>query len=310
MKKRKQHYVWEHYLKAWAVDGHVWCRRGESVFRASTENVAHRRDFYRLKEMSSFDLECVEMLISQMPERRRDLVRGWIPHFQLFFDIKRAWEATGRHNRKMEEFLDTTINNLEEDLHESIEQEAIPLLAALRDGDAGVLNDDASFIAFSRFIATQSLRTPGVARRVVERAGATIPGFNVEASWGLLRTILATNVGANLYAGRGNLRLVFLDTVAGLELVTGDQPIVNVRGSQAGGDPPTELEYYYPLMPTRAVLLNFDYSSALRERRTLTEAEGEAYNRMIFVKSDEQIYASSERPLVDIHTPAANSPRP
>ncbi len=310
MKKRKQHYVWEHYLKAWAVGGQVWCRRGESVFRANTGNVGHRRDFYRLKEMSSEDLQLVEMLISQMTEPLRILARGWIPHFQQIFEIKRAWEANGRSDRELEECLDIAINNMEEDIHESIEEKAVPLLAALRDGDASVLDNDGQFIDFARFIAAQSLRTPGVARRIAERVQRTTPVFQVKATLGLLRTIFSTNLGASLYAGRRKLRLVFLDSPVGTELVTGDQPIVNTRGTGGeAGPPPTELEYYYPVTPTRALLLDFDHTKAVREKRTLTEGEVEEYNRMIFVRSDEQIYARSEEHLA-IHMPAANRNTP
>jgi len=66
MKKRKHHYVWEHYLKAWETGGKVWCARGEKIFPSSTENIAHSRDFYRLKELSDSDVDLVKRLIASM----------------------------------------------------------------------------------------------------------------------------------------------------------------------------------------------------------------------------------------------------
>ena len=39
MKKRKQHYVWEHYLQAWTIDDKIWCQMGDRRFNTSTENV-------------------------------------------------------------------------------------------------------------------------------------------------------------------------------------------------------------------------------------------------------------------------------
>ena len=70
MKKRKHHYVWEHYLDAWATDGQIWCRRADKYFPTSTENVGQRRDFYRLKELSDGDVAFVERLIMRMGGNR------------------------------------------------------------------------------------------------------------------------------------------------------------------------------------------------------------------------------------------------
>ena len=181
MKKRKQHYVWQHYLKAWAVDGSVWCQRGEARFRASTDKIANEAHFYRLKEMSALDLRFIEALIDRMGQHLREGARGWIPSFRVFHQIKRQYEASGQKNPELEAHLDEALNNLEEDMHASIEGEAVPLLAALRAEDATPLDDDDMFIRFARFIAAQQLRTPGMRRRWIE-AGAILPGFNAEAS--------------------------------------------------------------------------------------------------------------------------------
>src|SRR5262249_41463334 len=117
MKKRKQHYVWEHYLKAWAVDGRVWCQRGDSRFRASTDKVANEAHFYRLKEMSALDFQFIEALIDKMGEHLREGARGWIPHFRDIHEIKRKYEASGQSNPELEACLDEAIHDLEEDMH-------------------------------------------------------------------------------------------------------------------------------------------------------------------------------------------------
>lgn len=296
-KKRKHHFVWEHYLKAWGVNGKVWCQRGETRFPASTENLAHRRDFYRLKEMSARDFEVVELLISRMGEHLQELARGWLPHFRIFHEIKRAYEASGQSNRELEDELDRSINDLEEDLYASVEDKAVPLLAALRERDGSVLKDDEQSVYFAWFIAMQYMRTPRIMRSASKIK--EIPGFNAEASWGLLRTILATTLGWSLYAQRQATRLTFLEVPRGVELLTGDQPIVNTRAGRSHGDmPPEDLELYYPLTPTLAVLMAFDQGSFASERREMTVEGVGNYNRMIAAMADEQIYARSENALL------------
>jgi hypothetical protein len=304
-KKRRQHYVWKHYLRAWATRGRLWCQRGGKRFPSSVEDVANRRDFYRLKEMSAQDISVVQGLISRMAEHLQELARGWIPHFSRFHEIKREYEATGKTNRELEDLLDVTINNLEEDLHSAVEGKTVVILKALRRGDRSILDDDEKFVDFAHFLGMQYMRTPGIMRRAID-AGSLMPGFNSEAAWGLIRTILATNLGFSLNAQRHGMRLTFLDTPPGVELITGDQPIVNARGGdRASETPPTELELYYPLTPTRALLMDFDATSAVTERRTLTVADTAAYNEMIVAMSDEQIYGRTEAALVAASAGAA-----
>ena len=50
---KKQHYVWEFYLKAWRFEGNkVWCNRNGNVFNTSTENVAQERRFYEITPLT------------------------------------------------------------------------------------------------------------------------------------------------------------------------------------------------------------------------------------------------------------------
>jgi hypothetical protein len=300
MEKRRQHYVWQHYLEAWATNGQVWCSTRGNTFPASTEKVANERDFYRLKEMSERDFQVVDALIGRMTEPLQALARGWFPHFRVFHDAKRAYEGSGQSNPELEAYLDETINNLEEDLHGSIEQKAIPLLAKLREADTRFLdNDDDATIHFFWFIGMQYMRTPRMARDVVASA-REIPGFNAEAAWGLLRTILGTNLAQSYYLRRRVLRLTFLDAPADTEFITGDQPIINVRAvglPEGQGPAEGELELYYPLTPKRAMLIAFDATELTTEQRSLTAEETTTYNAMIVSKSHQQVYARTEDAL-------------
>ncbi len=137
-----------------------------------------------------------------------------------------------------------------------------------------------------------------MARDVVEAARG-IPGFNAEAAWGLMRTIFATNLGHGFYVRRGTLRLTFLEGPTDSEFVTGDQPILNLRAvGLPEGEPPDDVELYYPLSPTRALLIGFDATTPTTNRRHLTAAETAAYNEMIVNASYEQVYARTQEALV------------
>lgn len=297
MKKRKHHYVWEFYLRGWATNGQVWCQHAGKRFSASTENVGHQRDFYRLKEMSPYDLQVVEtVIVAAIDERLRPLARSWTLYFQRLFELKRMHEESGEPNPELEKLLDATINDLEEDLHASIEDGAVPILTALRAGDDSLLRTEEGGLLFARFMAAQYLRTPGIKGRVTKSLG-DIPGFNAEAAFGLIRIMLSTSLGWSFYASRRTLRVAFLQASGDATFVTGDQPAINTRSAKDQDVPPTKLELYYPLRPTLALSMNFDAEAALTERNTLSLEQVMEYNRRIANSAHEQIYAQSAAAL-------------
>jgi len=306
-KKRKHHYVWEHYLRAWASDGRkIWCRRSNGdCFLTSTENVAQSRDFYRLREVSELTIRFIEALIDQCPEPLvRDAARGWIPGFRLFFKLQRASLAWGMNNPKLAAELDRAINDLEEEIHTDIEGAAIPLLAALRNADASFLDENARAIEFTRFIAFQHMRTRHMMKSVMRSLGGSeiMPGLNLEPAWGLLRTVMATNLTFSFFMRLRSTQLSFLDSGPGTEFITTDQPTINTFAIPGATTAPTELEFYYPLSPGRALLWTFDRSPFAVHRRQLTDDETLAFNRLIAARSGDQVYAATERALLQAST--------
>ena len=297
-KKRRQHYVWKHYLGAWASGSQVWCQRQGRRFRTSTDNVANRQDFYRLKEMRDRDLAIVKLLvIDRVAPNLQPLIRGWIPYFRDLHRLMRLYESLGRKDAEVEAALDVAINNLEEELHARIEGKGVPILAALRARDASILDGQGHNIDFFWYLAVQYFRTAGMARAVTQ-ALSEVPDFNADAAWGLMRTCFATTTGYSFFSGRGNLRMTFLEAQVGAEFITGDQPLINVRAKNLpAGTAPTEVELYYPLGPSLALLMDFQHPRAVRDQVQLTLDEVSGYNQLMFQSSTEQVYAASEDAL-------------
>ena len=146
----------------------------------------------------------------------------------------------------------------------------------------------------------QYFRTPHLGKAAV-KALSGLPDFNVEASWGLMRTIYATNMGAALLGHRQTIKFTFLSAQPGNEFIAGDQPLINMRAVDLPeGTAPTETELYYPLSPTLALLMDLDHSRNDSERQVLTAEEVRAYNRKIAKESEEQVFAASEAVLNDL----------
>ncbi|EAZ92311.1 DUF4238 domain-containing protein [Crocosphaera chwakensis] len=299
MKKRRQHYVWRHYLEAWASNGNLWCHRlGKNVFSTSTQNVANERDFYRLREMSEFDLLVVKKLaIEPLASDLREIAEGWIPHFTFLFKLKRKYQETG--SPEFKDVLDEYINNLEEDMLAGLEQRAIPFLESLRNEDPNLLTDAEKSIFHTWFLASQYFRTPTMLESMTSVL-KKIPDFNAEASFGLMRTIFSCNVGRSLWLGRKTLRVTFLRANS-IPFITGDQPMVNMKAiNLEPGVSPQELELYYPVSPSLGVLFDFDAPCRSSTTKLLTTEEVRVYNQVIAKKSKRQIYGINRASIEDV----------
>ena len=285
-------------MEAWAPDGQLWCRHGDKLFPASTQNVAHERDFYRLQEMSAYDLAVVhELAIKPLEPDLRKIAEGWIPHFTVFFDIKRKYEDTG--SDELHRALDEYINNLEEDMLGGLEKRAIPLLDDLRNKGPTIFADPEEAVFHTWFLAAQYFRTSSMFANVTQVL-RSVPGFNAEASFGLMRTIYSCNVGRALWLRRHTLRLTYLRSEVA-PLVTGDQPIVNMRANDLEpGTPPQELELYYPVSPRLGVLLDFDASDPGCFTKQLSKEESDELNMAIARRSKQQLYGATRESLADL----------
>lgn len=305
MRKRRHHFVWRHYLDAWAnSNGRVWCqRRGGTPFLATTGDLGLRKDFYQLKEMSDTDLKIVELIvIGQMPDPyAREVARGWIPMFRDIFRLRDAAQQLGATSTELDIEIEAAISNLEEDLHADIESEAIPVLDALRLGNATVLEDAETYMRFARFLGAQYTRTPRLLANM-QQAFAEMPEFNLPAAWGLMRTIFAMNIGGQIFVRRASSNLCFLDAGPSSQFIAGDQPMVNFGSTE-------RLELYYPLTPKRALKLTLDHERCSVESRALTDAETSAHNKRICNVCEEQLYAASEATLVELDKPTIDAER-
>jgi hypothetical protein len=63
--------------------------------------------------------------------------------------------------------------------------------------------------------------------------------------------LLAMNVARSLFLGRSRIQVSFLSYPGNAELITADQPLINMRGNDVREGLPTEFELYFPLSPEK-----------------------------------------------------------
>ena len=278
--KKRQHYVWKKYLKPWTVDGRIWCKRGDSLFNTSPENVAQEKFFYYAEPLNDAEFAVVQGVISRAhPTARATLKRN--------LDLYRAASETTEHSRR----------NYIEDYHSLVENGAKDCLDSLGQKDRSFLQDTTKKAQFCYFVGLQQMRT----KKTFESAVAALRGTHAPAELGgeldfarmepVFSLIFADVVG-NWIHSKG--RFVFLECQAGGEFITCDQPVFNIHSRTDQLAPVLKFELLYPISPVVAVLITDNESE---NDRTIDVVECSRLNHRIYLESHELLFARQRESL-------------
>ncbi len=176
------------------------------MFRTDSTNIAVMRDFYRLPLLSEEDEEFIKRFIDSTctaSEMLKDLNRGWLKIIAAPSRLRRLLTRAGMLDPAIEAEIERVEIQSEENLHGSIESDAVRLIDALKNGRAQIWSndDDARDLAF--FLSLQHLRTKKLRDDFL---GGFPEGAIRDAAarcWPILRFILATNLGwSSLFGAR------------------------------------------------------------------------------------------------------------
>jgi len=294
MKKRRQHYVWQHYLNPWTTDKKLWCLREGKIFPSVTNNIGHERDFYRVEELTESDIEYVRKLsVDPSVGLLKTANEGWIATFQMAFEYRKQFIGLGLPLESINEEMDVVLNNIEENFLAHIEGESIKYLDFLRSGSIEFFGVEDDKMTFCHNLCIQYLRTKNIKQSILSNMSSIpqINHINIDACWGVMKHIYATNIAFALITNPP----VILNVAPGDELITGDQPVINTFAASAGkNNMPTDTEFYYPISPSIALLITSDPAYRAVDSVLITVKEVEEYNRAMYEMSYEQIYARSK----------------
>ncbi len=260
--------------------------------------IAQSRDFYRLKELTIREINLIkEAFIDISPDHLKELNAEWIKIFNHIFEARKMLEQHKLFDEQWNDFIDVVCNNLEEEIHATIESESTKYLALLLNEDISFINTD-DYFDFLHFLTTQYFRTNKAQSNVLSIADGVIENINLEAVWSIVRHIIATNFAWNLYIRRDTMKLYLLKNTTSTELITGDQPIINTF---AIGRPANQLvdnlELYYPLSPNLAILLSDRLLEHKQKTVKLRKQDVNSYNEKIAKNSHSQIYSFAQSSL-------------
>lgn len=301
-KKRQQHYVWRYYLTSWTDGlGQLVCLRNGKLFLANPKNIAKERDFYRLRKLSQKEiLIIVKGFIKGMGtelSQIKDLL--WLNDCISPFRQKEELERKGEWDNEKEKAFDVEINNFAEDFHSDKEDKALPYLNHLKNSNIDFLNSEEDKFQFMFFICLQYMRT-NMLKNNIQKSAKTgqnqkpIDPTLIDNIWSVLYVIFARRCAEGI-CSRKSYRFLILKNNNTIPFITGDQPVINTRTDYSVYTEAEELELYYPLTPSLALLITTSRDGNKDQSiLEVQEDEVKVYNDLIFKASHELIFANDE----------------
>ena len=294
LKKRRHHYVWRYYLRSWAKDEKIWCKRDTSVFHTNLVNVAQMRDFYKIYELTETEYEFLTGLTEyKSHELQKELNKFWVDIAARVTRVRKTGKKLGINTPEFHGDIDTYLTNSGEEIQTKIEEIGLQFLQCMNARDLSFYLDEHKCVDFMLFISVQYVRTNTIKSNLLARE-ALPKSIDFDAVWAIAQYILATNMSLSLYMDRREYQLVLIENRTDVPFITTDQPLINLRDTHSSKtDEVKELEIYYPLSPTLAMLLSQAPSVSLQPNTT----EVVKLNSLMVEKANQQIFGPSEESI-------------
>jgi hypothetical protein len=294
MVKTNQHYVPRLYLKAWSVNGKIWCLKNGRIREESLRRVASEDLFYRLQDLTAEDVFLIKKFVI---ERSTKIVQ---PLHLLVLDTflmpLMAKKILSPSDPRCDE-LNEIICNTEENFHSEIERDLEKFLALMLVGDVDFFGHEGESMKFLLSITVQYMRTKRIREAMVSDVSIVIDGADMRRSWNVMSHLFAITMAHSFHCEKAKYRLAILENSSGVPFITGDQPVINLHANLQTSAAPTKCELFYPLSPRRAMLMLEKPTGLPSGKVAASLQQVEGYNDLIVKNSDGQIFAESKQSL-------------
>lgn len=312
--KRAHHYVWQHYLLAWANESQqISCydKNQNKLYVTNTKNTAQQRDFYQLNELTIEDLFYIKSLAcinkTTQPDIKESL-SSWNQIYEMLFAIQQLFEYFKKSKDGNNQILELLKKKLQfeaiENFHCVFEDVGIKYLDLIRQMDISFFDDPICKAEFLLFLSMQYVRTEKMQssiRQIMSKDGkndiAIQKAFGklvnpisstIDNHWNLISCNYAVSYSRDI----SNHSVILLINNSGTDFITSDQPIINVDSLS---NPITKLDFYYPVSPKLAILV-FDNSTKKLNNpvQELSDEDVIQYNNLMIRMSSKFVYSVPE----------------
>lgn len=300
--KKSQHYVWRTYLRAWTKNEQIWSflRIQNKVINTNLMNVAQSNYYYQLADINSFEEKILKEFINKSPKSVQGLQTDFLSMFTIHTKLRKAFE-TSKSQKILEEIRKIEINSME-NAHSLIEKSGEKLIACKTFEDLKFIEISNSRFDTVIFLCFQYFRTKNLRERIKKtyKIDKTFPALNI---WNIMSFFLALNT-AEYISLNPKTRFVFIENHTAEKFLSTDQPAINLQSDKVDETGAVvDLELYYPLSPTTALLIDFKNNS--KERCQSMQIKEEMvcwFNSKMINNSENFIFSENKEQLEKLIT--------
>jgi len=292
--KKSQHYVWRNYLRAWANNEQIWSflRKQNKVISTNLQNVAQSNYYYKLNDINDFEEKILKDFIRKSPESVQAWQHDFLSMFTIHTKLKKAFNKS-KSQEILEEIKKIEINSME-NAHTRIEYSGEKLIACRTFEDLKFIEQPNSRFDAIMFLCFQYFRTKNLKNRI----NSSFPAFNI---WNILSFFMALNT-AEYISLNPKTRFLFIKNTASKALICSDQPVINLQSDKVDENGEVlDLEFYYPLSPNSAVVIDFNNNGKERSQNIeIKEDLVNWYNGKIIADFDNFIFSNDKTQLDEL----------
>lgn len=309
--KRAHHYVWQHYLSAWANQNkQISCydKNQDKAYVTNTKNTAQQKDFYQLNELTTEDLFYIKSLACINKTTQLDIkesLSAWNQIYEMLFAIQQLLKYSKNSKNGVSPALELLKKKLQfetiENFHCAFEDAGIKYLDMVRDQDLSFFDNPNCKEEFLLFLSMQYVRTEKMQsniRQVLSNDGkndvALQKAFGrlvhpisstINKHWNLIACNYAVSYSREIL----NHSIRLLVNNSDIDFITSDQPVIN---TDSLSNPITKLDFYYPVSPKLAIFIFNTSASKLNNFvQELSDNEVTQYNNLMLSLSSKYIYS-------------------
>lgn len=285
--KKRQHYVWQYYLRAWTERNQIWCYNNSNIFQTSTRNLAVEKNIYTPQETTIEEISFLSRLFSPHQDNvsyseRASINNRWNEIFSFVIDV----EKRVADDNKVPPDVRIKLKNTFEEIQSHIEILGQTSLEKLRLG-TGILTIEEK-VKFIHFIIYQYMRTKK-SKQLISSIKDNFVKFNLEKLWPFIIHFMASQISFGLIQNWDIYKIIVLLNNTEYGLITGDQPVVTTSSPSIKSQDPEDFLLYYPVSPKRAVILTTNLIS--ESSIELSSSDVIMFNGIMYENKLHQVYA-------------------
>ena len=303
--KKRQHYVWRKYLRAWTNDESIWTllKEQNKVLRIGLMGVAQEKYFYELVDFSNAEEVFLEKFINHIsPESVRGLNLDFFHLFTSHYKLRKQL-ADSKLNTTEKDKVEAKIRELEvnlmEDSHCIFESIGNKITNCTIPADLKFLEIEDDYFKTIMFLCFQYFRTKKMKKSVLKSL-ENEKNFSAVKFWNIISYAMSTILARSLSLDQ-NLRILVFDNQTNQTFLTNDQPIFNLLNDDEDENGYVKkLELYYPISPKLAISIHFRNQTDKIENVVINEHMVNWLNDRMIENSNEFIFSENEIQLNQI----------